>query len=272
MENNTERREWVEALSDDALKANPSLHSFESVEDLAKSFVETKSMVGKMTRIPGEDAGLEAHQEFMGKYNAKSPFKAYFAPDATNDEAMALYHESIGIPKDIDGYKTPEVEGLNEEAASTAKRFAHELKMPVEMHDKFVKLLADESNSVQEATAQAIADNDAKLVAVFGPSKDQRINRIESLARGFDTPVEIGQLSPEIVMFLDKMADAVSGKGPQGFEIAAAEAGPDVSELKARVEERTSRMMKNPTMPRNEYNALQEANMRDREELIRAAQ
>ena len=39
--------EWIQGLSDEAVKADPSIQSFQNIDDLAKSYISTKALVGK---------------------------------------------------------------------------------------------------------------------------------------------------------------------------------------------------------------------------------
>lgn len=75
--------EWISGLADEGLKTNPSIQSFKSVDDLAKSFIETKALVGKKGVIlPGDGAKAE---EWEPVYDA------------------------LGRPKSADDYKMPDV-------------------------------------------------------------------------------------------------------------------------------------------------------------------
>lgn len=72
---------WFDGLPDD-LKSNATITSFKSPEALARSFIETKSMVGKKGLIvPGENASDAQWEEFykgagrpeLDKYEIKTP-------------------------------------------------------------------------------------------------------------------------------------------------------------------------------------------------------
>lgn len=62
---------------DDTLKNDPALKDFKTSADIAKSYVETKKLLGQKLGIPG--------------------------PDAT-PEAKAAFHEAMGVPKEAAGY------------------------------------------------------------------------------------------------------------------------------------------------------------------------
>lgn len=74
---------WRDALPDD-LKADPSLASFKDVPSLAKSFVETKKLVGQ---------------------------KGLRLPDDNDAEGQAAFRKALGVPDTPDGYqiKRPEI-------------------------------------------------------------------------------------------------------------------------------------------------------------------
>ncbi len=67
---------WLEKLPQD-LRANPSLTVLPSIEAMAKSYVETKGLVGKKLEVPGEGA----------------------AP-----EVVAAWRKTLGVPEAAEGY------------------------------------------------------------------------------------------------------------------------------------------------------------------------
>lgn len=87
---------WRDSLPDD-LKADKSLESFKDIPSLAKSYVETKKLVGAKSAVPGPEA---------------------------KPEEIAAFHKAIGVPDTPEGYtpKIPEVPGLAFDT-ETAKPF-----------------------------------------------------------------------------------------------------------------------------------------------------
>jgi len=90
---------WQDSLSDE-LKTNPSLKSFDSVENLAKSYVHAQGLIGK---------------------------KGVFVPDnKATDEEWGKFYDSIGRPKAEEyNLDAPKDVKVNEKLVSTFKDLAH---------------------------------------------------------------------------------------------------------------------------------------------------
>ena len=58
---------------DENYRDHSSLKEINDVAALAKSYVETKAMVGNSIRIPGPDAGDEARNEYIQKLINNDP-------------------------------------------------------------------------------------------------------------------------------------------------------------------------------------------------------
>ena len=97
---------WRDTLPDD-LKADKSLESFKDVAGLAKSFIETKKMVGARSAVPGADA---------------------------KPEDVAAFRKALGVPDAPEGYalKRPEIAavlGWDDKAEAGFKAAAHKAGM-----------------------------------------------------------------------------------------------------------------------------------------------
>ena len=90
---------WRDELPDD-LKGNEALSNFESIDQLAKSFVETKKFQGESIRIPGEDAGEDAIKEFNTKLLDKVP-NLMPKPNLDSEDQAIEFFRSIGMPETV---------------------------------------------------------------------------------------------------------------------------------------------------------------------------
>jgi hypothetical protein len=87
------------------LREQAALKDFKDPNALAKSYLETKSLVGSSIRPPGPDAGPEAHAEFAKRLAEKSPGIVYLPDDEkARAEVEAVVWDKLGRPKDIEGY------------------------------------------------------------------------------------------------------------------------------------------------------------------------
>lgn len=102
--------EWLDALEDDDLKGNESLVNIPDVATLAKSFVDTKKMVGNSLHIPTEDANDEQRAAFHSKVLEKVP-GLMLKPNLEDDEGRSAFFKSLGVPEDPSKYDAVELEG-----------------------------------------------------------------------------------------------------------------------------------------------------------------
>jgi hypothetical protein len=135
---------------DPELAKDPSLANFKSPADLAKSFVETKRMVGNSVRIPAADA---------------------------KPEEWAKFYEKVGRPESPEKYelKAPELpEGveLNEKLLTDFKGVAHKVGISTaqaqQLFDWYTATQLGQSNDQLEAVGQMIEATKAALEQEWG--------------------------------------------------------------------------------------------------------
>ena len=80
-------------------RGHDSLNDFNDAAALAKSYVETKAMVGNSIRVPGPDAGEEAYQEYLNKIISHDP-KLMMKPDFAEAEQSHEFFRTIGLPEE----------------------------------------------------------------------------------------------------------------------------------------------------------------------------
>jgi hypothetical protein len=269
MEESNSPPEWLETLPEE-MRAVATLHKFKDVAGLAKSYTELEGKMGNALRIPGEDAGEEAHKAFAedlrNKYNNASPYKLGYLPDESDPESVKLYQQQLGVPEEAKLY--PDAEGLQEDTAQRTKELAHAAGLTPAQYKSMSEWLAKEAGEVQETMEAHKQENLKAITEKLGTSTDQRISRIESVARGKGMEVSMEGAPAPVVLLLDSLLDDIQGKGPQGQNINGVEVGPNKSEIEARIAERRTRLIEEQyKLTRPEYVRLQEANIRDMEQL-----
>ena len=88
--------DWKSGLPDD-LKADPSLTGFKGMPELAKSFIETKKLVGSALRAPAADASEEDWDRYYkagGKPNAPEEYKISVADGLISKEEDRAVREA----------------------------------------------------------------------------------------------------------------------------------------------------------------------------------
>lgn len=104
-------------------KNDPSLKDFKSVDDLAKSYVNAKAMIGGSIRLPAADASPEAIEEFFKKIESV-PGVMKFDPNNLDQ-----VYNRLGRPESADKYQVqfnPEI-NKREDLQSGFLSKAHEI-------------------------------------------------------------------------------------------------------------------------------------------------
>lgn len=163
---------WRDSLPDD-LKADKSLESFKDVPALAKSYVETKKLVGAKQglTIPGEGATPEERKAFD-----------------------AQVRKALGVPEAPDGYKVKPHEMMahpewNKEAQVGFLKVAHAAGMTPEQVNTTLGYYADFIAGQVKSNAAMEAEAKAELRIAWGPNFDvmmgaanRGISRVEQAA------------------------------------------------------------------------------------------
>ena len=127
-------KNWRDALPEE-LKGNESLSAFEDITGLAKSFIETKAMVGNGLRVPSDDASDEQKADFLNKVLDKAP-NLMRRPNFEDTEQSVEFFRTLGMPEEASGYEAAKYEemafdetregllrGLAHEAGLTTKQY-----------------------------------------------------------------------------------------------------------------------------------------------------
>lgn len=169
MAENTES--WRSTLPED-LRENPTLKDLPDVATLAKSYVETKSLVGSSIRPPGPDAAPEARKEFLAKLQKAAPELVYLPSDEkARAEVEGQLWSALGRPADEKAYSlegVPPELGLDE---AQARKVAKEMGYTV---SQFKKLLAVEVENRQKAL-EAHKAGYGELKKELGAAYDERV-------------------------------------------------------------------------------------------------
>lgn len=205
--------DWRAELPDD-LKADPSLQSFKSVADLAKSYRETKSLVGSSIRPPGPDASAEARKEFIEKIQKAAPDLVY-APENGGDEVEAQFWKRLGRPEKAEDYAAdPAVEKIVNMAELRA--LAQTTGMTKKQFSELAKTIA----SAKEKADAEVAKTRDELKQEWGAAYGERIAAAAAAAAKLGAPegqvkaILAGEFPVEQVRFMFKVAEAV-GANPR---------------------------------------------------------
>ncbi|NDB93800.1 MAG: hypothetical protein EB165_04035 [Euryarchaeota archaeon] len=112
----------------------------DSLEDLAKGYVNAQSMIGGSIRIPGKEAGQADWDKFYDRFKDVPGLTRY------NPDDLSSLYEAAGRPPDHKGYG---LEGVSEDFL----KVAHEAGL----NRQQVEALVNHDNAVNEVHAQADA-------------------------------------------------------------------------------------------------------------------
>lgn len=184
--------EWISGLADDALKSDPSIQSFKSVDDLAKSFIETKSLVGKKGLIlPGETDPPEAWDPVYNK---------------------------LGRPEKPEGYKYTPPTGakVDEKFLNEFKAQAHSMGMTQKQFEKLVGMRVEFEAKEQASAAEALTkykqDGETALRKEWGAKFEEKMGTIAKMLKSFggDLPQDPKEYDTRIQKLLGTLAEHLS--------------------------------------------------------------
>lgn len=179
--------DWKQALPED-IRENPALKDFKDPVALAKSYLETKSLVGASLRPPGPDASPEAKEEFARKLREK-------VPDLVPRSDEKALWEALGKPSKPDDYVPGEGDvpaGVNLDMGALRKA-ATELGLT---KGQFRALVAASAKMAEESLG-AHQKESAALKAEWGAAHPEKVLAAQAAAqRAGMSAQEATSLSP----------------------------------------------------------------------------
>ena len=164
----SEQNELLEMIQDEALRGDASLQNIKSIDDLAKSYVQTKALVGKKGVIlPGADA---------------------------KDEDWGPVYNQLGRPEKPDGYKAPNFElpkgqSLRGDVLKEFNMMAHQIGMTQKQYERALEWRVKQELGDFEAGSKAKQEADAaaetELRATWKDKYDTNNAAVEKLIKTF---------------------------------------------------------------------------------------
>lgn len=237
---------FADSLPED-LRSHASLSGFKDLAGLAKSYVDTKAMVGNSIRIPTDEAGDEQLGEFYGKLaDVKGVMRK---PDESNTEAMSSYYNSMGRPEEAANYdfQIPEGTQYDEGGMSEFKDLAHEMGLTNAQASKLIQYEMKRSESLSENYNTSKVDHEATLRKTWGNEYDNKLATAKRAAEvyGEKYPDAISELvngpsgnNPALLIMLSEIGKQFKETGAVGniesrhFGVSAEEAVQKISDIK----------------------------------------
>jgi hypothetical protein len=168
--------EWMDNLSDD-LKENKSLQDFKDLNGLAKSYVDTKAMMGNSIRMAGPDASDEDRAKIYQKVMTHMP-ELVLKPNPDSAEQSAEYYAMLGVPADAGGYNTDDIK-LSDEILNELKTLAHGVNMSKSQFKVYANKMAEMQGSTIQNQEDARVRMGAELKTEWGMAFEDRYAVVE---------------------------------------------------------------------------------------------
>lgn len=237
---------FLDSLSED-LKSEPSLKDFKDVEGLAKSYVSAQKMIGNSIRIPSEDAGDEAREEFYKKLESV-PGVARL-PEEGNEEAINQFLTKLGRPENAADYKLeiPEDIPIDDGALNSFKELAHKVGLTSTQAKKLMEFEVGRAKAHTEASEEARIAAETALKEVWGNDYNTRLESAKIASNVFKEkyPDAMNELvngpagnNPALLAILSEVgksmneAGVVSGAAKLQFGVTAEEARERIEEVR----------------------------------------
>jgi len=236
--------EVLETLPEE-LQGDENLAKFNSIADLAKSYKEMSAFQGRSIRIPGEDAGEEARQEFINKLVNNAP-ELMVKPDFTNPEQADEFYATLGVPDDYSKYENPEDAELDPEVEGQLREVLHTAKLTPAQYQKVVKQLSDMNREAIENNNQLRKTDMESLSGKWGNALEQRMEAAKKANEEFYPGRSFDSLTSGEIEGLYRIHESVTQKAPT----QAAEQPKEVSNrlTPAEAEAQAAEIMRNPKL------------------------
>lgn len=212
---------WIDQLTEEQraalpeeLRENETLNRFESLADLAKGFVETKSLVGQSIRIPSKEAGDAARQEFLNKLINNAP-EVMLKPRFEEPEQSEEFYRTLGKPEAPDKYQNPENVKLEPEVETELRAVLHKANLTNAQYQKAMAEFAAMYQQAQELTQNTRKKYMDELQGKWGMTAEERFAAAEKANAEFFPGRDFKSLSPAEIEGLYNVSKSLLGKGAQ---------------------------------------------------------
>jgi hypothetical protein len=201
-------------------RGHDSLNEFNDLAGLAKSYVETKAMVGNSVRKPGPDAGPEAQQKYWDALIANDP-ELMMKPDFANAEQSREFYRTIGLPAESAKYENPEGMNLDEAVEAEMRSLLYDAQIPQAAYAKIMSAFSDRQKQTVEMNTDLRDSDMSTLKGKWGMATDDRMNAARKMNDEFYPGREFDNLNRGELEALYTISTSMTGKGAQAAGDAA---------------------------------------------------
>jgi len=205
--------EILEQVSEE-YRDHPSLKEINDIAGLAKSYVETKAMVGNSVRIPSKDAGPQAYEEYLNKIINNDP-TLMLKPDFAKPEQSHEFFRTIGLPEDFSKYQNPEDMKLPQDVEAEMRELLYSAQAPQSVYAKVMAAFSDRQNQMETLNTDTHERDLSSLKDKWGQATDDRIAAAKRANDEFYPGRDFDVLTGKERESLYNISSAMTGKGPQ---------------------------------------------------------
>lgn len=254
---------WQDSLEDHIeLRDDPSLKSFKTIPDLAKSYVELKAYQGRSMKLPDKDATPEEKSQTVAKLRERGIDVAWM-PDGVNEEDTERFWRDLGVPEDMEGYTPPaDFDGdLSDEHIKLAKETSKRLGHTKAQHENMLKQWAETSAEVEEQNTAAREEHEKQLKQHWGGAYEENVQITDAMVKQFqDDKLPLGELNNAARIFMLNVAKAMSSD-PQVFaQINEPRKGKTPAELRLSRDENIKKLLRKDISPESRKALMKKQN------------
>ena len=210
---------WKDELNDE-YKGSPAFKDIgDDINDLAKNYLDVQSHLGNAIRIPSAEATPEDVTKFHARLKEKVP-GLIPTPDGENPETIEMFLTALGKPEKSDGYKLPEIEGvdIDEERGKLFMKTAHELSMTQKQLEGFLGKMYDADLVNQDVLGNLRQEDAVALKKEWGVTHENRMKALTDNLLLTEAPPELvdalknGMLTGANIKWLDSIFDKFSSE------------------------------------------------------------
>ena len=205
---------------DEQYRADPSIQDFNNLNDLVKSTIETKAMVGNSVRRPGPDAGPEAYEAYLNKLINNDP-TLMLKPDFAEKEQSHEFFRTIGLPEESAKYENPEGMKLPEDVEAEMRSLLYDAEIPQAAYTKIMQAFSDRQQQTVEMNTELHDSDMAQLKGKWGQALDDRTSAARRMNEEFYPGREFDRLNGTELEALYSISKSMTGKSAH----AAGDAG-----------------------------------------------
>jgi hypothetical protein len=182
---------WRDNLSDE-LKEHKGLTDVKDVSSLAQQFIDGQAMIGQSIRIPGPEAGDDAHKAFYAKLGEKVP-GLIRTPDVDNQESMDALYKTLGRPEDAGGYEHPD--NVDATRLQEFAELAHSIGLSKSQYTKMITTINDYTVAQQEEQSETAIAATRALKMEWGIVYEDNLKMVDAVMKGTGAPPEMLELA-----------------------------------------------------------------------------